>query len=94
MSVQEENATGGRGTAFRQLMAEHRERQKELAAINQTTALVKEGKSIPETLRQISMLLPEAWQYPEYTVARIRLGKHDYVTPGFHPSAWSQRQNI
>ena len=57
--------------AFNRLMHDQQERLKELACINQTTAILKEGKPIEESLQQIVLLLPAAWQYPEYTVARI-----------------------
>lgn len=94
MEPQEQSKHHSGEHAFRQLMAENKERLKELAAINQTTALVKEGKSIDETLRQICMLLPEAWQYPEYTVARIQYGRIEYSTPDFRATPWSQRQTF
>ncbi|MCD4724010.1 MAG: hypothetical protein K8R63_04145, partial [Bacteroidales bacterium] len=57
------------------LQAEAGERLKELAAINQTTQLLGEGKTIEETLARIVDILPPAWQYPEYAAARIVFGK-------------------
>ncbi len=56
---------------YKKLLHEQQERVKELSCINQTTYILKEGKPIEETLQQIVLLLPAAWQYPEYTSARI-----------------------
>ena len=56
---------------IQRLIAERKERLKELTCINETTQIIKEGRSVEETLDQISMILPKAWQYPEMTVARI-----------------------
>lgn len=80
--------------SLKMLVFQNRERLKELSAINQTTKILKEGKSIEETLRQICMLLPKAWQYPEYTVARIAFDRKEIKTPGFIDTPWMQKQNF
>ena len=54
---------------FERLLHERQERLKELACINQTNQIIREGKSLEETLHQICLLLPRAWQYPDFTVA-------------------------
>jgi CheY-like chemotaxis protein len=71
-----------------------RERLKELAAINQTTSILRAGKPIEEALHQICLILPRAWQYPEYTVCRITYGKMVMSTPGFHETQWLQKQRF
>ena len=76
------------------LLAENKERLKELACINETTKIIKEGKSVEETLQKIVMRLPKAWQYPEYTVARILFGGHEFRTPGFNETNWAQKQTF
>ena len=53
---------------FDQLQRENTERLKELKAINQTTQIIDEGKSVDETLMEICAILPKSWQYPKYTV--------------------------
>ncbi len=68
------------------------ERLKELSAINQTTAILRTGKPIEEALHQICLILPKAWQYPDYTVCRIKYGSMELKSPGFRESAWSQKQ--
>ncbi|MEI7981746.1 MAG: hypothetical protein WCI71_08820, partial [Bacteroidota bacterium] len=69
-----------------------RERLKELSAINQTTAILRAGKPNEEALHQICLILPTAWQYPEYTVCRIKYGNIELKSPGFRETQWSQKQ--
>jgi hypothetical protein len=77
---------------LQRLLFERAERLKELAAINQTTDILKEGKPIDETLQQLAKLFPSAWQYPEYTVCCISFGGKEYQSPGFARTRWLQRQ--
>lgn len=79
---------------FKKLLAENKERLKELACINETTKIIKEGKSVEETFQKIALRLPKAWQYPEYTVARIVYGGHEFRSPGFRETKWSQIQTF
>ncbi len=82
------------GANFQQLRAENIERLKELAAINRTTQIIKEGKSLEETLRQICMILPPAWQYPQLTAARITYDGKEYTSTEFKPTKWLQQQRF
>jgi hypothetical protein len=70
------------------------ERLKELSAINKTTSILKQGKSLDETLQQICHVLPDAYQYPEYTTARIKFDGNEYVSQNFVLSPWKQEQNF
>lgn len=76
------------------LLAETKERLKELACINQTTQILKEGKPLGETLQQICLILPRAWQYPEYTVARLSYDGTVFTTGNFIQTEWLQVQNF
>ncbi|MEA3494490.1 MAG: PEP/pyruvate-binding domain-containing protein [Bacteroidota bacterium] len=71
---------------------EHKERLKELSAINKTISIIKEGKPIDETLYHICKILPQGWQYPEHTVCRIIYDEKDYSSPGFKETKWCQRE--
>lgn len=79
---------------FSRLLHEQKERLKELACINRTTSILKEGKPIAESLHQIALLLPAAWQYPEFTVARLRFMGMEFVTSGFRESEWRMYQEF
>lgn len=79
---------------YTRLLHEQQERLKELACINRTTAILKENKPVEESLQQIVLLLPPAWQYPEYTVARIMyLGKR-FETVDFRETVWRMAQEL
>lgn len=71
---------------------EKTERLKELSCINQTTSILQSEKSIENALNQIVYILPDAWQYPEFTVARISYDGKEYLSPGFTITKWRQRQ--
>jgi hypothetical protein len=79
---------------LRKLLAENEERLKELACINKTSEILKANKSVEETLHQISLILADAWQYPDFTVARILFDNKEYKSPGFKISKWLQKQNF
>lgn len=88
------NTDTDKNQGVNRLIAENRERLKELAAINQTTGIIKEGKSIEDTLQQICFVLPRAWQYPEFTVARIIFDGDEYLSSGFRLSQWVLTQEF
>jgi hypothetical protein len=73
---------------LQKLLFERKERLKELSAINHTTSILREGKSINETLYKLVLILPKAWQHPEYTVARIRYDDREFTTSGFFETEW------
>ncbi|MFZ2340118.1 MAG: PEP/pyruvate-binding domain-containing protein [Bacteroidales bacterium] len=79
---------------FSRLVHEQRERLKELGCINQTTYILKENKPVEETLQHIVLLLPAAWQYPEYTVARISFMNKQFESPDFRETEWRMAQKF
>jgi hypothetical protein len=79
---------------YNRLLHDQQERLKELACINQTTSILKEGKPIEESLQQIVLLLPAAWQYPEYTVARIKFMGKEFESVDFRETSWRMVQEF
>ncbi len=79
---------------YQQLRAENIERLKELAAINRTTQIIKEAKSVEETLRQICMVIPPAWQYPQFTATRILFDGKEFASSEFKATNWVMRQKF
>lgn len=79
---------------FRRLLHDQQERLKELACINQTTYILKEGKPVEETLQQVALILPAAWQYPEYTVARICYMDNIFESGEFQETKWRMVQDF
>jgi hypothetical protein len=80
--------------ALRQLLKENTERLKELRGINKTSVILKTGKSLEDSLIAICAIIPEAWQYPEFTVARISYGKHQFTSANFEETPWTQKQEF
>lgn len=79
---------------FNKLHHENTERLKELKAINQTSKIIEEGKTVDETLREICSILPKSWQYPRYAVCRIRFEGKAYTSDNFMESIWVQTENF
>lgn len=81
-------------SGYERLRSETIERLKELSTINRTTAIMKEGKSEYETLQQIAYILPDGWQYPEFTKARILYENQEFRSNEFYKTQWSQKQEF
>lgn len=79
---------------FHKLQAENIERLKELAAINKTSSILKEGKPIDETLQQLCLILPPAYQYPAFTSARISFAGKQYRSSNYKRTEWVQKQGF
>ncbi len=73
---------------IQRLIDEKKERLKELACINKTNQIIREGKEVEETLRRIVHILPIAWQYPENTVARISFRENEFKSRDFQETEW------
>ncbi|MBN1187392.1 MAG: hypothetical protein JXB49_34265 [Bacteroidales bacterium] len=80
--------------ALQDLLIKNTERLKELRGINQTSTILKQSSSIEEALEIICSILPEAWQFPEYTAARITFEKEVFTTPNFKKTRWVQKQEF
>jgi hypothetical protein len=78
------------GGQFERLKAQNLERLKELAIMNRTSHLIRENRSPEETLNHIAMILPDGWQYPVFTGARIMYDGAFYVSPNFTLTPWKQ----
>jgi hypothetical protein len=76
------------------IIAEKKERLKELTCINRTTQIMKEGRSLGETFQQIVKILPQSWQYPERTAARISYAGEEFLSQHFKKTEWCQQQTF
>lgn len=79
---------------FDKLQRENLERVKELKAINQTSKIIEDGKSVDETLQEICSILPKSWQYPKYTVSRISFEGRSYFSANFKETIWKQEESF
>ncbi|HEY3274568.1 MAG TPA: PAS domain S-box protein [Methanocella sp.] len=74
----------------RRLVHDMQERVKELTAMYRTMEILQQQKPVPGLLQEVVSILPDAWQYPEITAARIRFDGRDYLTPNYTASEWRQ----
>jgi len=81
-------------TGIEELKSETLERLKELSTINRTTQILKIGISEEETLQSIVHILPDGWQYPEFTTARIIFDNQEFRSNNFKKTKWSQQQDF
>lgn len=77
---------------FTRLLLDYTERLKELGGITRIISILKESRPIQALLTDVCNAIPEAWQYPEYTGARITFGGFVFSTANFMETPWMQRQ--
>ncbi|MBI2334015.1 MAG: PAS domain S-box protein, partial [Chloroflexi bacterium] len=71
------------------------ERVKELTALHQAARLFQNlNLSEKEIMQSLVEILPQAWQYPKFTVARISVGREEYTTPSFIETQWLQKASF
>ena len=72
-----------------------RERIKELACLYKLTKLIEKNEnSLDKILQGTIALLPESWQYPEITCARIRYRELVFQSSNFKSTQWRQKAPI
>jgi len=72
-----------------------RERVKELSCLYGISQIVrKPGSTLKEVFERIVEILPPAFQYPEFAVARIHFDNLSYQSSGFKKSRYSLISNI
>lgn len=80
------------GFRLKAINLQHRERRKELGGIEKASEILSRGDSIFQALEELCMHLPEAWQYPKFTVVRISYDGKVFTSPNFKTSRWCQQQ--
>lgn len=78
------------------MMHELKERVKELNCFFRITKIIRNSKlSIDEALQQIVVLIPQAWQFPDISCARIKLNdKREFKTENFKKTQWILESDI
>jgi hypothetical protein len=70
----------------------NKERLKELKSISLTNMILQKNSTLKDSLQEICCLLPEAWQYPSDTVARIIFDNQVFECPAFRETPWTMKQ--
>ena len=72
-----------------------RERIKELNCLYSTAKLIEQHEdSIEMIIQGVVEILPESWQYPDITCARILFKNQSYQSRNFKPARWKQEAAI
>jgi hypothetical protein len=80
--------------AFKKLLLDYTERLKELGGITRIISILKENRPIPALLSDVCNAIPQAWQYPSHTGARITYGSFIFSTANFLETPWMQKQSF
>ncbi|MBK9303959.1 MAG: ATP-binding protein [bacterium] len=68
------------------------ERVKELTALHRTARCLQDAeRPLDDLMAEVLAILPEAWQFPTITAARLRTLGREWATPGFRDTPWLQR---
>lgn len=79
----------------KQVEQQKQERVKELRLSYGLTYIIeREGITLDEVCRELANILPEGWQFPEITCARIVVNESEFCTENFKESAWMQSSPI
>ncbi|WP_162199201.1 PAS domain-containing protein [Methanoculleus sediminis] len=81
--------------ALRNLTRDLNNRVDELSTLYAVSRIIERpGIALDAIFREVVLALPSGWQYPEDTVARIRVLGCDYRTEGFRETPWRQMSPI
>lgn len=70
------------------------EKVKKLNSIHLTNLILKKNITLSDSLQEICYLLPEAWQYPSYTAARIYFDDNVFESRSFEETPWSLEKSF
>ncbi len=70
------------------------ERLKELQGLYGVSKLVAESNDLDDIFKQVTAILPAAWQYPEITQAQIVFENTVYRQDVFEPTNWKQSADM
>ena len=85
------NAEKARETLFHDVG----ERNKELNCLYEVYKYTEDTKEkIDSVLQKIVDIIPPSWQYPEFTVCKIKFNDREYTSAGFKETSWLQHIDI
>ncbi len=80
---------------YRRLQHDLGERGKELECIYGVVNVVERpGITLDELYQEVANLLPQGWQYPETTCARIAISGKEFKTENYRETEWKQSSDI
>ncbi|MGL1891851.1 MAG: hypothetical protein OCD02_09505 [Spirochaetaceae bacterium] len=76
------------------LYFKNHERVKGINSIQLTNLILKKHNTLSDSLQEICNLLPEAWQFPKYTAARIFFDEKVFESSRFKETTWSLNKSF
>ena len=71
------------------------ERMKELECLYSISKITERaGINLDETYQEVTNLIPQGWQYPDITCARVTINDNEFITPNFRETDWEQDSDI
>lgn len=70
------------------------ERVKELTGVYNLSRLIEEKEDLPQVLQGTVDLIPDSWQYPDITCARLMVEGRSYTTKNYEDTAWSLSRDL
>ena len=80
--------------ALKQRTYDMGERLKELNYMYELAKSIHKRETLGKVFGDVVTLIPSAWQYPEYTCARLRFDKAEYVSEPFKETEWKLSSDI
>lgn len=91
---QDDKAVGDTNRRLLDITHELRERVKELDCLYSISRLVEQNVDLHQILQTVVDIVPDSWQYPEITCARIKLKDREFKTRTYRKTAWQQIEKI
>ncbi|MFT5155136.1 MAG: DNA-binding CsgD family transcriptional regulator [Planctomycetota bacterium] len=81
--------------SLRQVVSSLKQREKVLTCLFGLTRLIdRHGADLPRVLEGVVQILPDAWQQPDGSCARVRLDGEEFVSSGFRETTMQDTSNI
>ena len=76
------------------LIHDMRERIKEFRLISKVSSLIRTDESLDTLLQKVVSAIPDGWQYPEITRAKISYKEQEFLSQSFKISKWVQKSEL
>jgi len=73
---------------LKQLYQDQKKRLQELHCLNAVAESIRRESSLSAIFSDAVQLIPQGWQYPQFTRARIIFNKETFLSPDFEETGW------
>ncbi len=79
---------------LKEVLYQNTERLKEIKIINAASHIIQKAKELQDVLSEICAILPDAFQYSDHAVVRIKYNKQVFLSNHFEESEWRIKQSF